>query len=167
MLRCWQVIAAVVCVPIVALWWTVEPLLLLAGQDPDVSALASTYLRVLSIGAYPLFLFEVAKKYLQAMSIVLPVTCIMSVTLLFDAVMTYVLIWPMGLGFIGSPLAMTLSNYLLALLSALYIMYAASACSACDSKQQREDGEVMTLVVDPMQAWGGWDLPAAVEGPEV
>jgi multidrug resistance protein, MATE family len=110
-----------VCVPICFLWWTIEPLLKLAGQDPEVSALASTYLRVLSFGVYPLFLFEIAKKYLQAMSIVLPITAIMAVTLLFDIVMTYVLIWPMGLGFVGSPLAMSLSNYMLALLSGLYV----------------------------------------------
>ncbi|KAJ1905216.1 ethionine resistance protein, partial [Tieghemiomyces parasiticus] len=53
-------------VPIVAIWWHSEALLLLLNQDPVVARLAGLYLQYLAIGCLPNLLFECVKRFLQA-----------------------------------------------------------------------------------------------------
>eukprot|EP00668_Euglena_longa_P001264 GGOE01001495.1.p1 GENE.GGOE01001495.1~~GGOE01001495.1.p1 ORF type:complete len:485 (+),score=51.51 GGOE01001495.1:43-1497(+) len=111
------------CVPIAFLWWNIEPLLLTLGQEPENCRLAALYLRVLCLYLIPFTFFEVIKKYISVQGIVTPITCIMLVACVFHGFATYMLIWPCGLGFIGSPLALVLSFSLMAVLGVLYVAY--------------------------------------------
>jgi hypothetical protein len=52
-------------IPVYALWWWIEPVLLLLGQEPQLSKDVQTFLRILGIGAAPYIGFETVKKYLQ------------------------------------------------------------------------------------------------------
>eukprot|EP00668_Euglena_longa_P001703 GGOE01002009.1.p1 GENE.GGOE01002009.1~~GGOE01002009.1.p1 ORF type:complete len:312 (+),score=85.26 GGOE01002009.1:544-1479(+) len=74
----------------------------------------------------------------------------MGVTLAFDIVATYVLVWHLGLGFIGSPLALGLSYVLFVALGMLYVKHAAS---------WRMGGDTHDLHL----CWGGWS-PTALQG---
>eukprot|EP00667_Euglena_gracilis_P009795 EG_transcript_9954 len=143
-------ITGLCCLPVIALWWAVEPLLCYLGQDPRVAHLASQYLRIVSPGLYPFVIFEIIKKYLQVQGIVWPILCILLATLLFHAVATYLLTWPLGLGFFGGPLALTLSWTFMMALGLLYVFY-----SQCLPKRLRGS--------DPLQCWGGWSSSALRE----
>jgi hypothetical protein len=52
-------------IPVVALWWWIKPVLLLLGQEAQLSQDVQAFLRVLTIGFLPYIGFETAKKYLQ------------------------------------------------------------------------------------------------------
>eukprot|EP00667_Euglena_gracilis_P007103 EG_transcript_7180 len=138
------------CIPIVLLWWNIEPLLLALGQEPRICRLAALYLRILCVYLIPFSIFEVQKKYISAQGIVTPITCITLLACAFHAVATYVLIWPCGFGFVGSPLALVLSFSLMALLGFLYIAYW-HRCSP------------LAAGPDPYRCWGGFTM-AAFEG---
>lgn len=79
-------------------WWS-GPLLLAAGQRPDVAALAQEYLRVVGIGMIPALLVMALKSYLAALErtqVVLWVT-------LVAAVLNGVLNWMLIFGNWGAP----------------------------------------------------------------
>ena len=50
---------------VLLLWWNVYPLLVFCGQPPSVALQASIFLRCLSLGLFPLTIYEISKKYLQ------------------------------------------------------------------------------------------------------
>ena len=58
-------IACLLSVPIVLLWWNVHPLLVLLGQPATVAQDAAIFLRFLCPGLFGVIIYEIAKKYLQ------------------------------------------------------------------------------------------------------
>ena len=58
-------LALFMALPVVALLNFSEPLLLLAGQDPEVAALAATYLRTISWGFLPMILTVALRGFLE------------------------------------------------------------------------------------------------------
>jgi len=140
--------AAVICltlsVPVVLLWWNIGAVLRRLGQDPAVCAHAARFLRVYSLFLYPFIAFEVAKKYITAQGIVTPIPIIMVACCAFHVGVTYALIWPLGLGFIGSPIALIVT----------YVVMASTtlACAA--------GWLPLTGSRDPSRCWGGWSWEA-------
>ena len=51
--------------PIAVLWFYIEPVLIILGQDPRLSKDVQSFLRVLITGAPGYIAFESVKKYLQ------------------------------------------------------------------------------------------------------
>ncbi|RKP39743.1 mate-domain-containing protein [Dimargaris cristalligena] len=121
--------------PIMLLWWNSEWLLLALHQDPNIAHLAGTYLRYLMLGCLPNLLFECIKRYLQAQGIMHASTLVLCIVAPLNVLTNYALVWyePIALGFIGAPLATSLSYWLMFILLVLYTAY-----------------------VDGYQAWGGW-----------
>ncbi|PDT54944.1 MULTISPECIES: MATE family efflux transporter [Sinorhizobium] len=73
--------------------WMAEPILLLAGQKPEVSALAAEYLRIAQWAIFPSLIFMVLRAFLAGLEragIILYVTL---ATLVLNAVLCYVLIY--------------------------------------------------------------------------
>jgi len=135
-------ISGLVCIPIIALWWNVGPLLHLLRQDPEVIPLAQTYLRWYSLGIIPRAVVEVMNKFLQAQGIVYPTLAIMLIVLVFHGLVTYSLIWPLAVGFYGVPLSLCLSYVFQIALTALYIRFGAQCCRRWTS-------------ADPAACWDG------------
>eukprot|EP00669_Euglena_mutabilis_P012119 TRINITY_DN6741_c0_g1_i1.p1 TRINITY_DN6741_c0_g1~~TRINITY_DN6741_c0_g1_i1.p1 ORF type:complete len:507 (+),score=54.71 TRINITY_DN6741_c0_g1_i1:1-1521(+) len=135
------------CLPVAILWWNIEPLLCMLGQDPSSSRLAAVYLRVFSLYLPPFVVFEVAKKFIIAQGLVAPMMYIMALSCILHAMVTYVLIWPLGLGFLGSPIALVVTYCNLATLSVAYITF---------SRGWVPGGGT----VDPARCWGGWSRDA-------
>lgn len=52
-------------IPVYALWFWIEPVLLALGQEAQLSKDVQSFLRVLGLGAVPYIGFETTKKYLQ------------------------------------------------------------------------------------------------------
>ncbi|TPX38230.1 hypothetical protein SmJEL517_g00011 [Synchytrium microbalum] len=136
--RC-LLILTVLFVPVVALWYFAEPLFLLLGQEPQLSARAALFLRYLLFGAPAYLYFESIKKYLQAQGIMHAGTYVMMVASPFNIILNYLLVWhpSCALGFIGAPIATSITYWLMLFLLILYVVF-----------------------VDGSEAWGGFSRKA-------
>ncbi|CAG8444347.1 9244_t:CDS:2 [Ambispora gerdemannii] len=127
--------------PIAITWWEAESILVLLKQDEKLAHKAGLFLRYLLIGAPAYLVFECLKKYLQAQgkylvySIMKASTYVLIVCSITNAFLNYALVWyePISLGFIGAPVATSITYWLMLILLSLYTVY-----------------------VDGSQAWGGW-----------
>ncbi|PWN32367.1 MATE efflux family protein [Meira miltonrushii] len=116
------VIVAYLVVPISAIWFNAERLLLLLGQDPIVASLAGQYLRILAIGLPGYAGFEVCRRYLQAQGLMHAPTIVLLVASPINAMLNWLFVWgppTIRIGFIGAPLASVISMWLMFILGLL------------------------------------------------
>jgi MATE family multidrug resistance protein len=93
------IVAGLVSVPVGLLWLATEPVLLLLGQSPELSALAHHYV-VVQLPSLPLFLFFVAgRQWLQGRGIVLPAMWVILLANLLNVAANWALIF----GHLGLP----------------------------------------------------------------
>ncbi|KAI9261506.1 mate-domain-containing protein [Phascolomyces articulosus] len=98
-----------------------------------------TYLRYLLLGAPPFIAFEGLKKYLQAQGIMRASTYVLLFASPLNFLINYTLVHakPVCLGYIGAPIATSLSYWIMLLLLILY-----------------------TCKLEGLEAWGGWSKDA-------
>ncbi|KAF7979304.1 hypothetical protein HWV62_43024 [Athelia sp. TMB] len=117
------VVMAVTLIPIFAIWFNAEPILLFLRQEPEVAALAGSYLRWLSIGL-PAYAFNcISRRYFQCQGLFTVPTRIIIFVAPLNALLCWLLVWgpaPVKLGFIGAPIATAISFNLVALASFAY-----------------------------------------------
>ncbi|CAN3486577.1 ethionine resistance-conferring protein 1 [Diutina catenulata] len=115
------------CVPITMLWIGAEPLLnaIMGPGHQETCRLAGQYLRVIACGLPGFVLFENGKHFLQAQGIFHASTIILLVCSPVNILLTYLLVWHpvIGLGFIGAPLAVAITNWLMCGATYAYIFY--------------------------------------------
>ncbi|GAB4846992.1 hypothetical protein Ancab_026004 [Ancistrocladus abbreviatus] len=130
------VILLLFCVPISLLWLNVEPILILVGQEPTISTVASTYLAYAFPHLIVLCIIHPLRIYLRAQKITLPLMLSAAFALLVHFPINYLLVYHFHLGIRGVAIASALTdlNLLLAMLAYLYITGAYK------------------------QSWGGWSL---------
>ncbi|KAK3156956.1 hypothetical protein QOZ80_2AG0114310 [Eleusine coracana subsp. coracana] len=111
-----------VSVPVAFLWSHMEPLLLLCGQDPAISAAAQRYV----LFCLPDLLFQSflhpLRVYLRTQSVNLPITVCAALTVAAHLPINYLLVSVLGLGIEGVALASALANLNLVLLLLAYIL---------------------------------------------
>lgn len=107
------------------LFWFAEYVLLGLGQQPDVAALAGSYLRIAQWGVFPALIFMVLRGFLSALEragIILYVTL---TVLLLNAAICYVLIFGKfgfpPLGIVGAAISALIVNTVSFLLAFAYI----------------------------------------------
>ncbi|KAJ2877623.1 ethionine resistance protein, partial [Coemansia asiatica] len=102
-------------VPILFVLYYIDDILLHFGQPPEMAKLSSRFLRIWSIGCWPMLAFETLKRFLQAMDIMQASTWVTVIVAPFHIIISYLLVWSptFGVGFIGMPLGMTISNWML------------------------------------------------------
>ncbi|KAF7732021.1 hypothetical protein EC973_007126 [Apophysomyces ossiformis] len=120
-------------IPIALLWWYATPVFVLLRQDPAVAALAGTFVRWMILAAPAFAAFEALKKMLQAQGLFRAPTYVLLLGAPINLFLSWVLVWKTPLGFIGAPIATSLTYWFIVGLTVLYIMY-----------------------VDGYQAWPGW-----------
>ncbi|PBK72495.1 MATE efflux family protein [Armillaria solidipes] len=117
------VVISALLIPMYAVWFNAEAILLLLKQDPDVARLAAVYLRYVSFGL-PAYAFNcISRRYFQSQGLFTVPTRIIFIVAPINALLNYILVWgpePIRLGFIGAPIATAISFNLVALLSTLY-----------------------------------------------
>ncbi|KAG0679365.1 hypothetical protein C6P40_001601 [Pichia californica] len=121
-LRCF-IMLMILFIPIY-LFWTVGAYPLLSSVITEVEAckLAAKYLNIL-IWSVPGFItFEVLKQYLQAQGIFHASTVVLIICAPFNFILTYLLVWNkyIGIGFIGAPTAVAITNTIMALMLLFY-----------------------------------------------
>jgi MATE family multidrug resistance protein len=91
-------------IPVCALWWHAESVLLAAGQDEEVARLAGMYTAYCCPALYFVFFFEIGERYLQAHSITLPAMAIRFLSFVMTYPICYFWVLYLDLGFFGGPL---------------------------------------------------------------
>lgn len=117
------VVTAATLVPVFMVWFNVESILLLLKQDPEVSRLAAVYLKWSSFGL-PAYSFNcISRRYFQSQGHFAVPTKIILVVAPINALLNYVLVWgpePIRIGFIGAPIATSISFNLISISSVIY-----------------------------------------------
>lgn len=116
-----------VIIPISILWTTfIEPILkFLVPNQPELVGLAVLYLRILAVGLPGFVLFENAKHFLQAQGIFHASTYVLLICAPINGLASYLLVWDsnIGIGFVGAPIAVTFTNWLMCFLIYAYIFF--------------------------------------------
>ncbi|KAH3761092.1 multidrug and toxin extrusion protein 1 [Pelomyxa schiedti] len=96
------------CIPIIGVWFCSEYILVFLRQDPEISAAAARFMKIISPSLFPFFLYESTKRTLQCQGIVFPamIVCAAAVVLLVILLCFFVLY--LGLGLTGSAISMTI-----------------------------------------------------------
>jgi MATE family multidrug resistance protein len=100
--------------------WVIEHVL---GQERAISELAGLYCRIQIPGLFFLSAFTVLQKAQQAQNNLAPSVWVAVLANVFNIVGNYCLIWGLGLGYVGSPLATSLSRVVSFILLALLSWY--------------------------------------------
>ncbi|CAE6504877.1 unnamed protein product [Rhizoctonia solani] len=109
--------------PILAIWLNAESILLRLGQEENIARLAGLYLGWFSLSLPGLIVGVVTRRYLQAQGIMHAQTIVMAFIAPANLFFNWLLVWgppSFRLGFIGAPIASSISFTLSA---AIYVGY--------------------------------------------
>ncbi|XP_031477788.1 protein DETOXIFICATION 12-like [Nymphaea colorata] len=127
----------VVCIPITILWFYMEKLLILIGQESDISHEAGKYAVCLLPGLFGAALLQPMVKFLQSQSLVLPLLGASAFTLCFHVPVCWILLFKSSVGYVGAAVAVSLSYWVNVAALALYIKFA-PACRKTSTGFSRE-----------------------------
>ncbi|KAI8927016.1 mate-domain-containing protein [Entophlyctis helioformis] len=129
-------------IPIAGVWLFTREILLLAGQDPEISAISGVFARWMLLGLIPFLANDCLKRYLQSQGIVMASMWVTMIVLPINIFLQWLLVWSpfASLGIIGAPIATSISNTLIFLMTIGYAAF-----------------------VQGHEAWGGWDWKEALD----
>lgn len=119
--------------PLMVLWWEADHILALIIPEQRSAELAGLYLKVLIAGTPSFVLFECGKRFVQAQGLFHATTYVLLIAAPFNAAIMWLFVWHFGWGFIGAPIAVVLTENLMAVLLFLYVW-----------------------LIDGSQCWGGF-----------
>ncbi|KAJ1915593.1 ethionine resistance protein [Mycoemilia scoparia] len=116
--------------------WNVEPILLLARQDPETAHLCGQFMKVYIFSTLPWMLFECLKRFIQAQGDMKTSTKLLIFLAPFHVFNNYLFVWSpwFGIGFLGSPVASCVTYWTMLCVLLVYICFS-----------------------DAREAWGGFD----------
>lgn len=107
-------IMLVVALPVSLVWWYADAILSSLGQDAETARLAAIYVRCLIPGLPAAIVFEVLKKSLQAVGLMVP-TLVMTIGSIFvHLLLGSILVYGTDLGFLGAPISIAATQWALA-----------------------------------------------------
>lgn len=123
--RCLLMIMAIAVFLLAPIWWFLGLILLPLVPDKELAYMAQTFLRYNIWGVPPLVLFETGKRFLQAQHLFSAATYVLVVAVPVNFVLNWLLVWhPVyGLGFVGTPIAVSISYWLIAVLMLAYVVF--------------------------------------------
>jgi MATE family multidrug resistance protein len=119
---------ALVCLPLSLIWFNMEKLLLILGQDPSIAHEAGKYATWLIPGLFAYAVLQPLTRYFQNQSLITPLLITSYVVFCIHVPLCWFLVYNSGLGNLGGALAISLSNWLYAIFLGSF-MYYSSACS--------------------------------------
>ncbi|GBF98590.1 hypothetical protein Rsub_11315 [Raphidocelis subcapitata] len=143
-----QVICFALCVPLVALWWRIEPLLLALGQEPAIAAVAARYLAILTPAIFLTVLADTCRRYFLAQRVVLPGMLSSIVVTCLSPLYNWFFIHRLGWGAEGAAAA----------------IFACAATNAALLNGWRLVRDLGPGSDRPTATWGGFSLRAAFSG---
>lgn len=124
-------------IPISIIWAFGTQILSKIVPEKETARLAGLYLKVLIAGAPGYAAFESGKRYVQAQGIFSATMYILLICAPLNAFLNWFMVWHLGWGFIGAPIAVAITENILPLLLFLYVRF-----------------------IDGYQCWGGFDRRA-------
>ena len=116
-------IHALICFPLVAVWLNTEHLLLLLHQEPEVAKVAGQFLSIYALALPAMQISYLSLKLFQSHNLIFPQIPISLCSLLFNVMAQYLLVVYMKFGISGSAVALTASQYVMALGFTLYTRF--------------------------------------------
>ncbi|KAG8527542.1 uncharacterized protein KY384_007694 [Bacidia gigantensis] len=110
-------------IPIGVVWMCADLILMRIVPDRDVAVLAGRYLKILILGAPGYSFFESTKRYLQAQGLFSAPFYILLVCAPLNAFMHWLFVWKFNWGFNGAPIAVVITDILLATSTLAYIVF--------------------------------------------
>ncbi|XP_047330497.1 protein DETOXIFICATION 16-like isoform X2 [Impatiens glandulifera] len=120
------IVLTIVSIPLAVIWANTGSILLLLGQDPDISREAGIYACFMIPSIFAYALLQPLTKFLQTQNIVFPMMITAGITALIHLPMCWVLVFKTSLGVRGAALANSLSYWINVLLLALYVKFSSS-----------------------------------------
>ncbi|KAI3804822.1 hypothetical protein L1987_26657 [Smallanthus sonchifolius] len=117
---CWISIFFSILISII--WFFTEPILILLHQDPEISKMAALYIKYLIPGLFAFGIIHNLLRFLQTQSIVYPLVWCSLVPFIVHIGFNYILVYRTPLGFIGSPLAVSVTFCISAVMLAGYVL---------------------------------------------
>ncbi|KAM6933396.1 multidrug and toxin extrusion protein 1 isoform 2-T2 [Xenentodon cancila] len=111
------------CFPCWAVLINTEPILLAVRQEPAVARLSQMYVKIFMPGLPAAFMFSLESRYLQNQGIIWPQVITGFVVNLLNALINYIVLFPLQMGVAGSAVANTLSQFFMAGILYAYIMW--------------------------------------------
>ncbi|CAE6534146.1 unnamed protein product [Rhizoctonia solani] len=118
-----MVLMTLIMIPILGIWSNAEAILLKLRQEPNIAHLAGVYLRWFSLGLPGQVISVILRRFYQAQGLVHIPTVIMIVIAPINALLCWLLVWgprPLNVGFIGAPIASSISFNLMAVILLVY-----------------------------------------------
>ncbi|XP_028785538.1 protein DETOXIFICATION 9-like [Neltuma alba] len=120
-----------VCVPISVMWIFMDKILLLFGQDPEISHVARVYCIYLIPALFGYGVLQSLVRYFQAQSMIYPMVLSSIAVLCLHVPLCWVLVYGLGMGHVGAALAIGISYWLNVIGLGLYMKYS----KACEKTQ--------------------------------
>eukprot|EP00879_Flechtneria_rotunda_P027356 GHRR01029303.1.p1 GENE.GHRR01029303.1~~GHRR01029303.1.p1 ORF type:complete len:272 (+),score=31.02 GHRR01029303.1:657-1472(+) len=139
-----RVICWCCCLPIALLWSRIEPILLLLGQDAQLSHLAAVNMRILIPSLFLGVLNDTTRRYLVAQRAVFPTSCCYLITTALSPLYNWLFIFRLDMRIQGAAYALVCCTATNALLLTCYRTY-------------RDN---FKLANSPMATWRGYSLAA-------
>ncbi|WCJ33247.1 MATE efflux family protein [Euphorbia peplus] len=117
-----------VSVAVSVLWFNMEKLLILMGQNPTISHEAARFTRLLIPALFANAIFQPLARYFQTQSLTKAMLISSLVSLSLHIPLCWVLVFKSGLGNLGGALAISISNWLNVVFLGFYMMFS-SACA--------------------------------------
>ncbi|KAK2591782.1 hypothetical protein QQS21_010513 [Conoideocrella luteorostrata] len=135
-LQCLRMACFLLCLslPVAVLWLFAEDILVLVVPEAETARLAALYLKVMIFSIPGIILFEVGKRFTQAQGLFRATTYVLVIAAPINVFINWLLVWRIGLGFVGAPIAVAITETLLPILLFLYVAF-----------------------VDGKQCWGGFN----------
>ncbi|XP_061575590.1 multidrug and toxin extrusion protein 1-like isoform X2 [Cololabis saira] len=111
------------CFPCWAILINTEPILMAVRQEPEVARLSQTYVKIFMPALPAAFMFSLESRYLQNQGIIWPQVITGVVVNLLNALVNYIVLFPLKMGVEGSAIANSLSQFSMAGILYAYIMW--------------------------------------------
>ncbi|KAF7665275.1 hypothetical protein LDENG_00142090 [Lucifuga dentata] len=98
-----------------------QPLLLAVRQSPDIASLSQLYVKIYMPALPATFMYQLQAKYLQNQGIIWPQVITGAIVNVINAVVNYIFLHVLDMGFAGSAAANTISQFCLAMFLYVYI----------------------------------------------
>lgn len=119
-------------------------------HNAEIARLTSTYLHILIFALPGYAFFETGKRFLQAQGLFRATTYVILIGAPVNAMLQWLLVWKLKLGFIGAPISVVLTRTLLPILLVLYTkLFDGSECWGGFSKRALTNWWVMIRLAIP------------------
>ncbi|KAJ2854483.1 ethionine resistance protein [Coemansia erecta] len=112
-------------IPIAVLFYFIDSLLVLTGQNPEVAYECGRFLRIWMLGSWPQLVFDCLRRFVNAQGNVKPGTYIMFIALPVHVANSYFLVWSptVGMGVVGAPVATVITYWSMLAMMTVYICF--------------------------------------------